>query len=84
MRKVEEIDGFRVSKDVDLGLLLAWLAEDVATLQDGLLWLDVQPYFLLVLFLGRGLGDQLVILLLLASVFLAGQLGFVLSRRKST
>lgn len=84
MRKVEEIDGFRVSKDVDLGLLLAWLAEDVATLQDGLLWLDVQPYFLLVLFLGRGLGDQLVILLLLASVFLAGQLGFVLSGRKST
>lgn len=84
MRKVEEIDGFRVSKDVDLGLLLAWLAEDVAALQDGLLWLDVQPYFLLVLFLGRGLGDQLVILLLLASVFLAGQLGFVLSGRKST
>lgn len=84
LRKVEQIDGFRVSKDVDLGLLFGWLAEDVGTLQDGLLRLDVQPYFLLVLLLGRGLGGQLVFLLLLASVLLASPLGFVLSGRKST
>lgn len=84
MRKVEQIDGFRVSKDVDLGLLFGWLTEDVGTLQDGLLWLDVQPYLLLVLLLGRGLAGQLVFLLLLASVLLASPLGFVLSGRKST
>ena len=84
MREAEEIDGFRVSKDVDLGLLLDWVAEDVAALYDWLLWLNVQPDFLLVFLLGRGLGDLLVVLLLFASVLLAGPLGFVLSERMST
>lgn len=84
MREAEEIDGFRVSKDVDLGLLLDWLAEDVAALYDWLLWLNVQPDFLLVFLLGRGLGDLLVVLLLFASVLLAGPLGFVLSGKMST
>lgn len=84
MRKVEEIDGFRVSKDVYLGLLFEWLDEDVAALQNGLLWLDVQPDFLLVFLLRRGLGDLLVVLLLLASVLLTGPLGFVLSGKIGT